>query len=42
VTDIGYVPVGVVGSVAMLMIFPAYEISSVGVEAANETLVVNV
>ena len=42
VTDIGYVPVGVVGSVAMLMIFPAYVISPVGVDVANETLVVNV
>ena len=41
-TDIGYVPVGVVGSVAMLMIFPAYVISPVGVDAANETLIATV
>ena len=42
VTDIGYVPVGVVESVAMLIILPDYVISPVGVDAANETLVVNV
>ena len=35
-------PVGVVGSVTMLMILPAYVISPVGVDVANETLVVNV
>ena len=34
-------PVEVVGSVAMFMILPAYVISPVGVDAANETLVVN-
>ena len=42
VTDIGYMPVGVVGSVVMLIKLPAYVISPVGVDAANETLVVNV
>ena len=35
-------PVGVVGSVVMLIKLPAYVISPVGVDAANETLVVNV
>ena len=42
VTDIGYMPVGVVGSVVMLIKLPAYVISPVGVDAANETLIATV
>ena len=42
VTDIGYVPNGVVVSVVMLIKLPAYVISPVGVDAANETLIATV
>ena len=41
-TDIGYVPNGVVVSVVMLIKLPAYVISPVGVDAANETLIATV